>query len=148
MATNNEALKAHVIDELKALTIYEIVNATDCPVNKVMDAEGNLSAGADYLDTVRALIVEAVEYFDGELSGDIAREDNYADNALPVYYDDLFQAVVDLKLWTVDVDEFIGDHAEKTLDGVARVALWSVGQRLTEVIADTIDEVIENYEGN
>ncbi len=148
MATNNEALKAHVVAELNALTIYELINAIDCPVNKVANEDGSLRAGADYVDTIRVLIAEAVEYSTDEISGDIAREDNYADNALPVYYDDLFEAVSDLRAWHVDVEDFLTGITEVSLDNVARLAIWTIGQRLTEVLADTIDELVENYEEN
>ncbi len=145
---NTNSLKSHVMNELKALTIYEIVNATDCPVNKVMNEDGTLRAGAHYLDVIRDMVTEAVEYATGDITGEIAREDNYADNALPVYYDDLFEAVLDLRVWQEDVSDFLGEHLETTLDGVARVSLWVAGDRLVTVLGQFIDECVENYEAN
>ena len=145
---NTNSLKAHVISELKALTIFELINSTDCPVNKVSNEDGTLRAGAQYLDTIRDMVTEAVEYATGDITGELVREDNYADSALPVYYDDIFEAVLDLRVWQEDVTEFVSPYQEMTLDYIARVSLWVAGDRLVTVLGQFIDECVENYEAN
>ena len=145
---NTNSLKATVIEDLRALTIFEIFNSIDVAPFSAVDAEGKLSEGAEYLDTIRTVIIEAVEYATGDITGEIAREDNYADYALPVYTDDVFNTFISLRAWQEDVDDFLVDHAETGIEGMAKIALWSIGNRLVHVLADTIDEIVENYEAN
>ena len=149
MNTQSEAIKSHVIDELNALTVWELASNADTALARVNNAEGTISDGANYLDTVRVTVAEYVRDFEGELDelGAYIQDDSssIADYALPVYTVDVFQTMLDLFAYREDVSEY---SEGRSMEDIAKFAIWTIGERVAGNLGKYVAELIENYEAN
>lgn len=106
-------------------TAWQLARLADC-----MDPDSNESAGARFLERVEADYLEAVE--DERYDGDETPHE-IADNAVPVYTHERWQAFVDLGAYQEDVTELGDDGSDLTQS--AAVALYMIAQRLVYALA-------------
>ena len=109
---------------------YELANLADLGDTVELTAG---EAGYEMLDTVRVSIADAIE--NGEFADRDADEiiHEIADSAVPVYYHDIFQALVQLRAWGED----ISDITPTDLSNGAMVCLYLVGERLARSLVST-----------
>lgn len=112
---------------IRDLNGYELANLAD-----LGDIGITGKAGYEMLDTVRVCIADAIE--NGEFADRDADEiiHEIADSAVPVYYADIFEALVELRAWGEDVE----DITPTDLSQSAMVCLYLVGERLARSLVE------------
>ena len=108
---------------------YELANLADLGDTVELTAG---DAGFEMLDTVRTCIADAIE--NGEFADRDADEiiHEIADSSVPVYYADIFEALVELRAWGEDVE----DITPTDLSQGAMVCLYLVGERLARSLVE------------
>jgi len=115
---------------IRDLNGYELANLADLGDTGVNGYNGK--AGYEMLDTVRVCIADAIE------NGEFADRDpdeiihEIADSSVPVYYSDIFEALVELRAWGEDIQ----DITPTDLSQGAMVCLYLVGERLARSLVE------------
>jgi len=112
---------------IRDLNGYELANLADLGDTGIAG-----KAGYEMLDTVRVCIADAIE--NGEFADRDADEiiHEIADSAVPVYYADIFEALVELRAWGEDIQ----DITPTDLSQGAMVCLYLVGERLARSLVE------------
>lgn len=130
------AARGELIVSRTTYNAYQLANMADCA-----GPDNNLSAGADWLETVAISALEILEDDDNKTAtvddlGDTITE--VADQVVPVYTYEKWKVFIDLAAWTEQVDEF---GPLEDMDSGASRALYMIAERLIRaIIEDKVEE--------
>ena len=127
------------LNEIKELSVYALARLAGCS-----DPDSLTSPGAEYLDTVRTSFVEAIEYSQQEnpdWPSRCADESADPDSVVP-YTAEMWKTFVDLAAYFEGIET-----GETTLEAMAKRALYQVGYRLFQALAQELDTPGDEEEG-
>lgn len=127
--------------ELRDISNYRLSMLADCGEPRVLDTSRNY--GAEFLDTVRASVIEAFQYDSwGTYPEDMASQ--IADSCVPVYNYEIAETWADIAGWTIDIDG-LGDGGEDIIK-LMTVALYVAGERLANALFKEYEHTLEELE--